>query len=55
MEKKIGYLALMAMMFLSPPLLALTDAEVEARLNQYEAQIKALEADLANAKKNTSL
>jgi len=52
MEKKLSYLTLAATLFLSPPLLALTDAEIEARLDQDAAKIKALEAELANAKKS---
>jgi len=52
MENKLRYsVYVVAMLFLSPPLWALSDAEVEARLDQYAAKIKALEAELADAKK----
>jgi len=51
MDKKLGYFILGVLLMLSPPLLALTDAEIEARLDQYAAKIKALEVELANAKK----
>lgn len=51
MDKKAGYFILGVLMLLSPPLLALTDAEIEARLDQYASKIKALEVELANAKK----
>jgi len=48
MKKKLGYTALAALMMSSSPLMAMTDDEINARFKQYEARIKALEADLAN-------
>lgn len=52
MIQKSSYFALAALL-LSPPLLAMTDAEIEARFKQYEARINALESDLAKAKKSS--
>jgi len=52
MIQKSSYFALAALL-LSPPLLAMTDAEIEARFKQYESRIQALENDLAKAKKSS--
>lgn len=51
--KKLGYTTVAALLLSSPPLLAMTDAEIEARFKQYEARINALESDLAKAKKSS--
>ena len=52
MDKKLGYLLVGVSMLFSQQLFALTDAEIEQRLNDYEAKIKALEAQLKDVKKS---
>jgi hypothetical protein len=48
MKKILGCTTLAALLFSSSPLMALSNEEIEARFQQYEARIKALESDLAN-------
>jgi len=52
MNIKLGCTTLVALLLSSSPLMALTNDEIEARFQQYEARIKALETELSATNKS---